>query len=482
VRQILIVGGGSSGWMAATLLNKRLPDASITLIEASDIPIIGVGESTNTVVRYFNQVAGIEERAFMRATNGAFKIAIRFQGFNERNSVFFHPFGRPPNLAATLFKADAQTHHDSYGLASTGNLFSRECAYAYQIDAGLYGQHLKECCKQRGVRHIVDRVLSAEVTPTGDIACIHTANAGPLRADLYVDCSGFRAFLLDKTLHEPFHAATRHLLNDRAVAGRLPYIDRDSEIKTFTNCTALSAGWVWQIPLWSRLGTGYVYSSAFLSPSEAETELREFLGVERVKDLQFNHIEIRAGRHERAWVGNCVGIGVSYGFLEPLESTGLSLTQVALIDLARELSHEPLAEARDRFNRRQAAIFDTTRDFVLAHFVLTSRDDTPYWRHIRHMKDLPDSLLTVLEHALLRSYAPLERLAHTFYDQMNWNLILSGMGMFGAPASAYMGPPLPAAALHAEILRRSVHDEAGDEKPEFARAAAAGHPMWFPTW
>jgi tryptophan halogenase len=156
-------------------------------------------------------------------------------------------------------------------------------------------------------------------------------------------------------------------LNDKAIAARVPYVDKERELKTYTNCTTLSAGWVWNIPLWNRIGTGYVYSGAFLSKDEAETEFREFLGTDRVENLEFNYLDIRTGRHSRAWVGNCVGIGISYGFLEPLESTGLSLTQLSIFDLASGLtSGLPAETVSATFNQRQAELFDATRDFVMS--------------------------------------------------------------------------------------------------------------------
>lgn len=482
IKSVLIVGGGSSGWMTATLLNQRLPHVRVTLIEASDIPIIGVGESTNPVIRYFHQIAGVSEKTFMRGANAAFKCAIRFKNFNRLGGVFYHPFGQPRRVEDVLFQPRAETHHVSYHLAETGTLFSPECSYAYQVDAGLYGQSLKEICKARGVHHVVDRVLEAERGENGDITAIRTASSGSLTADLYIDCSGFRSFLLEKTLHEPFHPVTRFLLNDRAIAARMPYIDRDSELKTYTNCTGLSAGWVWEIPLWSRLGLGYVYSSAFQSAADAEAEFRAFVGPDRLKDVPLNHIDLRSGRHERAWVGNCVGIGVSYGFLEPLESTGLSLTQISLIDLARELAQGATDEGRRRFNERHARIFDTTRDFVMAHFVLSARDDSPYWRHVREIKDLPDSLLTVLEQAALGSFAPVESQQDTFYDVLNWNLILSGMGWFDQRPAIGAQIVLPAAEPHAGLLRATVHVSGDDEVEEPAATGSFAHAMWNPTW
>jgi flavin-dependent dehydrogenase len=484
-RRILIVGGGSSGWMAASLLKQRVPDAAITVVEASDIPTIGVGESTNPVTKYFHRLVGLDEAAFMRASNAAFKIAIRFANFNRRGGVFYHPFGQPKGWEDTLFAPCAEDFHPSFHLAKAGNLFSKELSYAYQIDAGLYGQHLKERCKANGVRHIVDRIQRAERTEGGDIACIHAERMGPLTADLYIDCSGFRAFLLEKTLQEPFQSVKRYLFNDRAIAARVPYIDKDTELKTWTNCTALSAGWVWEIPLWSRLGTGYVYSSEFLSESEAEAEFRAFLGHERVNDLTFNQITIRAGRHERAWVGNCVGLGISYGFLEPLESTGLSLTQASIVDLARALTNAVTPEARQAFNVRQAAMFDTTRDFVIAHYALTARDETPYWRRIRHEMDVPDSLAEVLDAVARHSYAPIEALPHTFYEKLNWNLILSGMGFFDDQPARPATVSVPPAVRHADILRDTIYreeQESGEAGVELLADVAANHPVWAPTW
>lgn len=488
IKRILIVGGGSSGWMTASLLANRLKGVSISLVEASDIPIIGVGESTNPVMTYFHRMLDVNERAFMRASNAAYKIAIRFEHFNRRGGVFYHPFGQPPDPDAPLFRPHAEAHHTTFHLANSGNQFSRSLAYAYQIDAGLYGQYLKQLCLQRGVGHIVTRVTGAERDASGNIARIHTDSAGTLSADLYVDCSGFRSFLLGQTLEEPFQSVSRYLVNDRAIAARVPYVDKDRELTTRTNCVALSAGWVWHIPLWSRIGTGYTYCSQFLSPTEAEAEFREHLGAERVKDLRFDHITIRAGRHDRAWVRNCVAVGISYGFLEPLESTGLSLTQLSIADLARTIGLGATDDLRRAYNDKQAEMFDATRDFVMAHFVFTRRDDTPYWRQIRTATALPDSLARVMEGATRRDYSPVDALPNTFYKRLNWNLILSGMGVYDGETPQLPALTLPETMPHAELLRRTVHDDGDGELDAVAdtdfrvRDIGGHHPTWHPTW
>jgi hypothetical protein len=483
---ILIVGGGSSGWMTAALLSRVLPETRITLVESSDIPTIGVGESTNYTMHYFQRAVGLDEKAFMRASNAAFKIAIRFVNFNRPGGVFYHPFGVPQTANAGFFEPDAAAQFKSYHLAELGNQFSKECVYSYQIDAGLYGHHLKQVCTRRdGVRHVVDRIKGVELTETGEIARINTEKSGPLAADLYVDCSGFRSILLGGALGEPFESYSRFLLNDKAIAARIPYIDKERELVTYTNCTALSAGWVWNIPLWSRIGTGYVYCSGFLSAAQAEEEFRQFLGVERTRDAQFNHLDIRTGRHRRAWVKNCVGIGISYGFLEPLESTGLSLTQLSIRDLAAALcSAAPRQAQTALFNTRQAEVFDATRDFVMAHYVVTSRTDTPYWRHIRDENPMPDSLRNALRDAKNRSYETIEKRHHKFYEPLNWNSILSGMGYFGeGPAST---PPLPLdrsnLSVHAKFLQSCVYDGDYSESPGDVPVQIGAHPSWYSTW
>lgn len=481
--KILVVGGGSSGWMTAAFLSRTLFQAQVTLVESSDIPIIGVGESTNRTMHYFQEALELDEKAFMRASNAAYKIAIRFAGFNRLGGVFYHPFGSPDSQEEFLFKPNAEARVKTYHVAEAGNLFSKDCIYAYQLDAGLYGEYLKNECKRLNeVRHIVDNVLGVELTDDGEIARIQTEKSGPLVADLYIDCSGFKSLLLGESLGEPFESYNKFLLNDRAIAARVPYVDKERELKTYTNCTALSAGWVWNIPLWSRIGTGYVYCSGFLSKEEAETEYREFLGTERVKDLQFNHLNIRTGRHARAWAGNCVAIGISYGFLEPLESTGLSLTQLSILDLASTLSSEAPGQVKvDMFNRRQAEIFDATRDFVMAHFVLTKRDDTPYWRYIQNENALPDSLINVLTGARNCSYEVIDSQPNKFYQSLNWNMILSGMGVFGEQPEPRSSIDLSTLTNHARFLKEKVFGGDYEEFFHDSSTRIAAHPTWYPT-
>jgi tryptophan 6-halogenase len=487
VRTILIVGGGSSGWMTAALLRKRLPQTEITLVEASDIPVIGVGESTNPTIRYFMSELGYDEndeRRFMRACDASFKMAIRFQNFSRLGGVFYHPFGRDAPSPIPDFMPGAQTRGRDFAAVEVGSQFSREFVYSYQIDAGLFAEHLKQECKRNGgIRHVVDRVGDVRLAEAGDIAAIGTQNNGELTADLYIDCTGFRAALLGAAMQEPFESYGSYLLNDRAVAVRVPYIDKEKELVTHTNCTALSAGWVWNIPLWSRIGMGYVYSGAYLSSTEAENEMRQFIGEVRSRDLQFNHLKIRTGRHARGWVGNCVAIGISYGFLEPLESTGLSLTQISIKDLVEALSSGvSLPVEREMYNHRQRRIFDSTRDFIMAHYVLTERDDTPYWRHVRYDIPLPERLVCILADARARSYQTIMNDSQCFYLKESWNCILSGMGFFGEDRTHT--PKLPAEKYKslAQSLQEDVFAEDDTESIPAAVASPQLHSIWYPTW
>ena len=480
IRKILIVGGGSSGWMTAAFLSKKLERADITLIEASDVPIIGVGESTNPTMKYFMRALGYEEKSFMRACDASFKRAIRFQNFNDIDGVLYHPFGQ---TIGDDFNPGAQADYKDFESIKDGTLFSNDCVYSYQVDAGLLAEYLKrECKRANSVRHIVDKVSRVKLGSTGDIAAVGTLNSGELTADLYIDCTGFKAFLLDETMCEPFESSSSSLLNDRAIATRIQYSNKESELVTHTNCVALSAGWAWQIPLWSRIGVGYVYSSKYLSAEKAEQELMKLCGITSGDNCQLNHLCIRVGRHRRAWVKNCVAIGISYGFLEPLESTGLSLTQVAIADLFHALnSSVSLSVEREMYNARQRALFDSTRDFIVAHYALTKRTDTPYWRHVKNELFIPDSLIRILMDARQQSYQAIVNNPHCFYQKASWNCILSGMGYFGEDQSR-VRPLIPGKGLpHAAVLREQIF---GCDKADYSSVeqAIVSHPVWMPTW
>jgi hypothetical protein len=310
--------------------------------------------------------------------------------------------------------------------------------YAYHLDAGLLGEFLKQYACRLGVNHVVDTITHVNQTEDGSIASL-TCSSGAVRsADLFIDCTGFQELLIDKTLHEPFDDYSAFLRNNKALALRCPYQDKAKEMAAYTNCTAMSAGWIWQIPLYQDIGTGYVYSDGFISDDQAEQELRGFLGEDRVKEQDVLPITMRVGQHQRTWVKNCVAIGLSSGFIEPLESTGLYIAQYQVERLVYSLlscSTVINAPTVAMHNKGVSNLMQSIRDFLVCHYAFTARDDTEYWRTVREETTIPDTLVAILNSSFgeveqyARSVAP-----HGSFDwQFGWQAILLGMnyrGMF----------------------------------------------------
>ena len=276
-------------------------------------------------------------------------------------------------------------------------------SYAYHVDAGLWGEVLKEVAKKHGVTQVIDMVTQVNQHEDGSIRSLSRQNGPELEADLFIDCSGFQALLMDKTLKEPFDDFYDSLFNNKAVALRIPYLDKDVEMASYTNCNALSSGWAWTIPLYGRLGTGYVYCGDYKTPDQAEQELRQYLGEERTKDCWAKHIDIRVGKHRRTWVKNCVAIGLAAGFIEPLESTGLFIVQGAVQLLTNILVKNNDYNAVDCkvYNDSVTRLLEIIRDFLVCHYALTEREDSPYWRDVKYTTKIPDSLSEKLQLARL---------------------------------------------------------------------------------
>ncbi len=417
IRDVVIVGGGSTGWMAAAYLKKYLGSTRVTLIESPAIPTVGVGESTNPITRRFHEGLGIRERDFMVATDATYKMAIRFEDFRSIGTSFYHPFGHA-NLDC-LGKPEADRYYatsffSDWGIFGDVHLYGG--SYGYHIDSCLYGSLLRDYAISHEVQHKIETVDDILVDSSG---CIVKVNG--VEGDLFIDCTGFRSALLSQALKVPFLSMGSNLLNDRAVAASVLYENRKEEMVPYTRCTALSAGWVWDIPLWSRRGVGYVYSSSFLDEKAAEDELLEFIGSSR-RVMHRRHIQIRHGRHISPWVGNCIGLGLAWGFIEPLESTGLALTQLSIMDLVKFLD-DPIS-----YNDRTKRIFDTTVDFVLAHYILTDRRDTTYWEQMGDR--CTDSLRDLLANPN-RCLESISQEVDKYYEASNWNCVLSGMGYWG---------------------------------------------------
>lgn len=413
VKNICIVGGGSSGWMTASSLAKSLPNINVTLIESKNIKTIGVGESTLGHINSFMDSLGLEDKDWMKECNATYKASIKFTDFAHIGETFHYPFGRydltdtndglmdwfrwkarDPELKNSNF---AEFFHSSVEMIDQNKMttnvndeirgFDFKKDTAYHMDASLFGQFLKKkfCAS---ITHILDDVTEVNLSDSGDIKSLSTDTNGELTADLYIDCTGFLSLLLDKALKVPFISFNDTLLNDRALATQIPYMDKDKEMTNVTECTGLDAGWVWNIPLYNRIGTGYVYSSKYATREDAESQFREHLAKTdpiRAKEATISSLKIRHGVHEKLWVKNAVGIGLSAGFIEPLESTGLMMTHETIMVLLRTLSRREAIVNKidiDGFNFAVREIMEGFRSFIAQHYALSGRSDTPYWKAV----------------------------------------------------------------------------------------------------
>ena len=419
VKNVTIVGGGSSGWMSAAALATLCPHIDITVVESATVGTVGVGESTLGHITKFLDLLGLKDEDWMSQCNATYKNSIRFTNFRENDgSSFQYPFSlgfdfsdKPNGLRAwpelaTVFPDEfgPETFAEFYATDNTfltnnnrqttnSNKQLRHFDFhwdtAYHVDAQLFGQYLKDnFAIPKGVKHIIGDVESHVKNEKGYITEIHLEDGRVLSTDLWIDCTGFKSLLLEQWMGSEFLSFDSHLMNDSAWACRIPYEDRKNEMHNFTDCHAIDNGWVWHIPLWDRIGTGYVYSSKFVSKEKAQEEFRKHLAStgseERARHAEMFHIEMRHGRRRRAWIKNVVGVGLSYGFVEPLESTGLLTTHENIIKLVEILNRRNGIVTRtekEGFNWAVETEVVKFRDFVSQHYALSTRDDTPYWEY-----------------------------------------------------------------------------------------------------
>lgn len=447
---IVICGGGTAGWMTAAGLVGALPRGavSITLIESEDIGTVGVGEATLPHLKDFNDFVGIDEREFMQATNATFKLGIQFKDWGFVGSSYLHPFGvhgRPIGGLGFLqhwlrgrLHGGLDTDIQDYSLAiqaceanrfgfPTGGAddISASYSWAYHLDAGLYATFLRSFAEVRGVRRVEGMIQSVDRDmDSGDITSVSLQQGEKITGDLFIDCTGFRSLLLGQALGESWEDWSRWLPCDRAVA--LPSCAMpDTKLPPFTCATARGAGWSWQIPLQSRTGNGYVYASQHVSDDEAHANLVSWIGGEPTGAPNF--LKFQAGRRSHSWSANCVGIGLSSGFLEPLESTSIYLIQIAITNLIKLLPERNIEPAlRDSFNRLIDGEYDRIRDFLILHYHLNERDDAELWRYARDM-DVPDSLKHKME--IFRHRGSIEAYISGLFSPPSWEAVFLGQGL-----------------------------------------------------
>ncbi len=460
-QHIAIVGGGTAGWMTACLLRQRWAPlgVAVTLIESAEIGTVGVGEGSTPFLRHFFRTLGIAEREWMPACDATYKCGIRFPGwstvpgyesyvhpfFNEADRELGNQFFTNACLRRRGQAADANPQDFFLAAELARQRRAPVCAtegpatdYAYHFDAGKLGTFLRTHAVGLGVRHIVSTVGRVEQHENGDLAAVHLASGPRIDADLFVDCSGFRGLLITETLGEPFHPYRDNLFNDRAIAMPTALVDGE-DIPSETVSTALRHGWAWQIPLTSRCGNGYVYSSAFISDDEAERELCAHLGA-AAEGSEARRLRMRVGRVHRHWRQNCLAIGLAQGFIEPLEATALMLIQLSVEQFIAALEDDGFGRARQAvFNERVNAMFEGVRDYVVAHYQLNTRHDTDYWRANRANRHISDRLASLLDvwDGGGDFEAELERHgAELMYLRPSWYALLAGMGRFPAPLRA----------------------------------------------
>jgi tryptophan halogenase len=411
VRKILIVGGGTAGWMTAAQLSKTFGEhVQISVIESERIGTIGVGEATFNTIKVFFDSLGLEERDWMPHCAATYKLAIRFVNWNAEGRTFYHPFERYktmdgfalPEWWLKLRPAELPLDYACFSTPHLcdlrrapryldGTIFDADTAhpYAYHFDAQRIASFLRDFAIRRGVLRIEQDVIEVTLDDRGAVGAVRTHDGVSHRADLFVDCTGFQGLLINQALKEPFVSFGDSLLCDRAVATRLPRARPGHDINPFTTATALGGGWVWDIPLFNGTGTGYVYSSRFLSEGEAETEFRMHLGPPG-SDLDVKHLKMRIGRTRNPWVKNCVAIGLSAGFVEPLESTGIFFIQYGIAELLANFPSSGLNEhIALNYNRAVGACIDGVRDFLILHYYLSTRSDTPFWRAVKEDIEIP---------------------------------------------------------------------------------------------
>ncbi|MHB8536158.1 MAG: tryptophan halogenase family protein [Sulfuricaulis sp.] len=492
IEKIVIVGGGTAGWMSAAFLSKALPNVKITLVESSDIPTIGVGEATIATFTGFTSFLNMKESEWMPVCNGSYKYAIRFNDWYAKGQHYWHPFEALAYARSQLHlgqhwyrkflsgpRTDRQSFYKdcflsvglceenkilkspasegnvhTYTLAAGGTSVELRVPYAYHFDAGLFGEFLKiKIGKPNGVIQIIDDVTNVNRDEHGFIKSLDTKGGITLEGDLFVDCTGFRALLIDKTLGEPFDSYSDTLFVDRAIALRVPFNDVRMEMHPYTTTTALSAGWVWNIPVTKRVGTGYVYCSRFLEPGAAEAEFRRHVGEERTKGLETRHINIsKVGKYRNTWVKNCVAIGLSSGFLEPLESTSLHFVFVGVAKLAEAILEGHFNNAVvASYNRFITQMMEEARDFIAIHYVLTTREDTPFWRAVKYDTKIPDSLADYLMKC--KQAFPNGPANNILFKESSWMCILMGMNYL-AGELAYMNIPRQELEAQLNVLKQ----------------------------
>lgn len=472
VRELVIVGGGTAGWMTAAAMAKVLgPGYSITLVESEEIGTVGVGEATIPMIKLFNQALELDEADFIRSTKGSFKLGIEFVNWGRLGDSYVHGFGKiGQDLGTVAFhhywlkaqqlgKAGPMDEYSINSAAARANKFMpavtdrpnsplADIGYAYHFDAGLYARFLRNYAEKRGVKRIEGKVREVQQRPEdGFVSAVVLESGERIAGQIFVDCSGFRGLLIEQALNTGYDDWTHWLPCDRAAAVQCT---TTQAITPYTRSTAQEAGWQWRIPLQHRVGNGYVFSSRFISEDEAAAKLLTRLEGEPITTPKI--LKFVTGKRRRQWNKNVVAIGLSSGFMEPLESTSIHLIQSAIARLSAFWPHEGFEQRDiDEFNAHSDFEFEKIRDFLILHYCVTERTDTPFWNYVRTM-DLPESLKRKM--ALFASNGRVFREAEELFAEPSWIQVMVGQRFMPRGYSAMVDAiDADAAVKHVETVR-----------------------------
>ena len=462
--RVVIVGGGTSGWMTAAALAKVLQGRySITLVESDDIGTIGVGEATIPMISLFNRLLELDENDFIRETQGSFKLGIEFVNWARLGDRYIHGFGVVGQENATVDfhqywlkqhlagQAGELEHYSINTAACLQNKFMRprldvpnsplsQIAYAFHFDASLYARFLRKFSEARGVQRLEGRITDVQTREgDGHVSAVTLQSGQRVEGDLFIDCSGFRALLIEGTLKAGYEDWSHWLPCDRAVA--VPCVSA-KELLPYTRSTARQAGWQWRIPLQHRIGNGHVFSSKYISEDEATAVLMSNLDGAPLAEPR--PIRFTTGKRKKAWSKNVVSIGLACGFIEPLESTSIHLVQMGIAHLLTLFPSAGFAAAdRDQYNRMMDQEYEWVRDFIILHYKATERTDTPFWRYCKDM-EIPPSLQTRID--LFHSHGRIYREGNELFTKLSWLQVMHGQRV--RPASYH---PLTDLRSKAEI-------------------------------
>ncbi|WP_462165422.1 tryptophan halogenase family protein [Pseudoalteromonas sp. GB43] len=446
ITKVVIAGGGTAGWITAALLNKVLGKVlDITLIESAEIGTVGVGEASIPPILHLNGALGISEKEFIKATGATIKLGIEFENWRSQDHSYMHAFGEigkdfpfcefyhfwlkanqtqnAPDFWDFSLNYQAAKAHKFAHLKHIPNTQLAGLHYAYHFDATRYGEFLKELAQSRGVKRIEGKIESVnQCYQSGHVRSLLLKNGEQIDGDLFIDCTGLRALLIEQTLSTGFEDWSHWLPCDSAIAVQS---ESASDAIPYTRSIARDSGWQWQIPLQHRVGNGLVYSSRFLSDEAAKQQLLDNLPAKPLTEPRV--IKFKTGRRLKQWHKNVVSVGLSSGFLEPLESTSIHLIQSAAIRLIKFFPHQGIKQSLvDEFNQQSKTEFERIRDFIILHYKLTERDDSAFWRFCKGM-DIPCSLRKKIE--LFKTSGKLIREDDELFAEIAWQQVMIGQGL-----------------------------------------------------